>query len=89
MHSKKKRGFSTLRKWAQQQLNLTPGILGDVLDIMKLKAGKMSPLEFYTILSFDELYIKQQVHIIRYTCDLYYLDISVFFIQKISIKLIF
>lgn len=55
---------STLRNWAQK-FDVTPGILNDVLRIMKLKGECMTVFERLTVLSYDEVYISNDVAINR------------------------
>lgn len=56
--------MSTLRNWARK-FNVMPGILNDVLAIMKNKAGNLTELERFTVLTFDEVYISNYVAINR------------------------
>lgn len=55
---------STLRNWAQK-FDVTPGILNGVLRIMKLKGESMTVLERLTVLSYDEVYISNDIAINR------------------------
>lgn len=56
--------ISTLRNWAQK-FDVTPGILNDVLRIMKLKGENMTVFERLTVLSYDEVYISNDIAIDR------------------------
>lgn len=56
--------FSTLGMWAQK-LNMEEGILKDVLLIMKEKAKIMNSFEKLTVISYDEVYISNQMSIDR------------------------
>ncbi|XP_077259728.1 uncharacterized protein LOC143896053 [Temnothorax americanus] len=56
--------FSTLGKWAQK-LNMEEGILKDVLLIMKQKAKTMKSFEKLAVISYDEVYISDQMSIDR------------------------
>lgn len=55
---------STLKHWAQK-FNVTPGILVDVLRIMKLKGENMTVIERLTVLSYDEVYVSNDIAINR------------------------
>ncbi|KAF2896683.1 hypothetical protein ILUMI_09498 [Ignelater luminosus] len=52
--------LSTLRRWASS-LNLKPGILTEVLQLMKEKAKCLDERERITVLSFDEIYVSNQI----------------------------
>lgn len=56
--------MSTLKNWARK-FDVMPGILNDVLAIMKHKAGSLTELERMTVLTFDEFYISNDVAINR------------------------
>jgi len=56
--------MSILRTWAQK-FDMRQGVLNDVLAIMKNKAEKMSEFERLTIITFDEVYISNQISINR------------------------
>lgn len=56
--------MSTLRNWARK-FNVMPGILNDVLAIIKNKAGSLTELQRLTVISFDEVYISNDVAINR------------------------
>ncbi|CAL1687559.1 unnamed protein product [Lasius platythorax] len=56
--------MSTWKNWARK-FDVMPGILNDVLAIMKNKAGSLTELERLTVLTFDEVYISNDVAINR------------------------
>lgn len=56
--------FSTLGTWVQK-LNMEEGILNDVLLIMKQKAKTMKSFEKLAVISYDEVYISNQMAIDR------------------------
>ncbi|XP_024883943.1 synaptonemal complex protein 1-like [Temnothorax curvispinosus] len=56
--------MTTLRNWARK-FDVMPDILNDVLAIMKNKAGSLTELEKLTVLTFDEVYISNDVAINR------------------------
>lgn len=57
-------GFSTLRKRAAA-VDMSPGVLEAVLSIMKSKSHEVSNIERLCVLSFDEVYISQNIEIDR------------------------
>lgn len=85
-------GLSTLQQWAAN-INLTNGILEDVLSVMET-AGKTKPYRYKaTVLSFDEVkvtslyeYYQKDDEImgphsymqVLYTCIMYYFILCVF-----------
>lgn len=56
--------MSTLRTWAQK-FDIRQGVLNDALAIMKNKAEKMSEFERLTVITFNEIYILNQISINR------------------------
>lgn len=57
-------GMSTLREWAKN-INIAPGLLTDVLEMMEEKAKLLSLFEKITVISMDEVYISHEVAIDR------------------------
>lgn len=55
---------TTLNNWSAT-LNIPPGILTDVLHIMKKKGENLSAEDKLTVLTFDELYISNKIDIER------------------------
>lgn len=56
--------MSTLQNW-YATFNVQPGILKDVLKIMEDKGHNLDTTEKLTVLSFDELYISNEVDLER------------------------
>ena len=56
--------LSTLRKWAQK-IKVHPGILDEVIKMMKSQGAKEKTYKKICVLSFDELYISQHIEIDR------------------------
>lgn len=52
--------LTTLRKWTNS-INLTDGVLDDVLLLLEHKAKSMSAIEKITVLSIDEMHLSQRV----------------------------
>lgn len=57
-------GLSILRNWAFR-LDLTKGILMEILTLMKRKANSLLDFEKIVVVCFDEIYISQKVEIDR------------------------
>lgn len=56
--------MSTIRRWVAN-IDLSPGILSNVLKIMKYKSISMSDMEKLTVLSFDEIHLSNIIEIDR------------------------
>lgn len=52
-------GLSSLRRWASK-VNMTQGILKDIIKIMNISAKKASPIEKLVVLQFDEVKVAYQ-----------------------------
>lgn len=56
--------FSALRKRAAE-IDMSPGVLEAVLSIMKSRSDEVAEIERLCVLSFDEVYISQNIEIDR------------------------
>lgn len=54
--------FSTLRTWAAT-FNLNPGVLLNVLRLLKIKASELKEIDKLCVLSFDEIYVSNRIDI--------------------------
>lgn len=54
-------GISTLKRWSSRSFQCRPGVLSDVLHLMKAKGQSFSDIERVCVLSFDEMNVDGSV----------------------------